>query len=166
MEQESPIKQLTKSSDSKDGRTSGTAGLRSALSQQIAKSPSLPNNPFTEYSRFDGRACEATANVKRISIFLTMASEDREKPLEVSVVAGARVRDLIGLVCWLYTNEGRKPALDACVGRYSLRISEENGDVDPDFPGLNTKEPVAKFGFPFLALVQEEEVSPGLVVTV
>ena len=145
-----------------------TARFKSALSLQIEQFPSQPNNPFNEYSKFDGRVCEGTANVKRISIFLTMLAEEGEKAMEVLVVSGAKVQDLIGLICWHYTNEGRKPPLDPSVARYSLRISEENGDVDPDFPSLNAKEPVAKFGFPFLALVEkeEEEVNAGLVVTV
>lgn len=164
---------MPKSSESKDADASESEERRfkSALSVQIEESPVQPNNPFNEYSKFDGRVCEGTANVKRISIFLTMLAEEeeeRDRPMDISVVSGARVQDLIGLICWHYTNEGRKPSLDPSVARYSLRISEENGDVDPDFPGLNAKEPVAKFGFPFLALVEkeEEEVNAGLVVTV
>lgn len=141
----------------------------SALSAQIDKFPALPNNPFNDYSRFDGRVSEVTS-VKRMSIFLTMLPESEmgSSPLEVVVIASARVQDLIGLICWQYTNEGKEPRLKPSVNRYCLRISEENGDVDPDFPSLNPKEPVSKFGFPFLALVEKEDegVNASLSVTV
>lgn len=144
--------------------------MTSALAAQIDRFPALPNNPFNDYSRFDGRVNESSA-VKRVSIFLTMLPTEAEvssHPLEVSVIASARVQDLIGLICWQYTNEGKEPRLNPCVNRYCLRISEENGDVDPDFPSLNPKEPVSKFGFPFLALVEKEddEVNASLAVTV
>lgn len=88
--------------------------------------------------------------------------------MEVVSLASARVYDLIGLICWQYTNEGKEPKLRPNVENYCLRIAEENGDVDPDFPSLNPKEPVAKFGFPYLALVekQQAEVGCGVVVTV
>lgn len=141
----------------------------SALAAQIDKFPALPNNPFNDYSRFDGRVVEVTS-VKRVSIFLTMFPETEiaSHALEVTVIASARVQDLIGLICWQYTNEGKEPRLKPSVNRYCLRISEENGDVDPDFPSLNPKEPVSKFGFPFLALVEKEddEVNASLAVTV
>ena len=77
--------------------------------------------------------------------------------MEVVVIKNAKVHELIGLICWQYTQEGREPRLKPHVESYCLRISEENGDVDPDFPGLNQKEPVSKFGFPYLALQEKEE---------
>lgn len=155
-----PVKDPTK-------RSSQEKTKKSALTSQIDMHPSLPNNPFSDYSRFDGRMNEGSP-VKRMSIFLTMLPpEEVTTPIEVVVVASARVQDLIGLICWQYTNEGKEPRLkELC--RYSLRIAEENGDVDPDFPSLNPKDPVAKFGFPFLALVEkeEDELNACLVVTV
>ena len=165
-----PVKKLSRSSEI-SGCT-GSKNVKSCLSLQLEKHPQQPNNPFKEFSRFDGRSCDwmgSDACVKRISVFLSSllqsvsgadaedASDETSMLMETSVVSGARVRDLIGLICWHYVNEGRKPALpDPCVDHYSLRIAEENGDVDPDFPCLNPKEPVAKFGFPFLALVYEK----------
>jgi hypothetical protein len=40
------------------------------------------------------------------------------------------------------------------VSLYSLHIAEDDGEVDWDFPCLDTHETVAKFGFSYLALVQ------------
>lgn len=49
---------------------------------------------------------------KKIDIFLTMCPPgEREYPITVIVVASAKIHDLIGLICWQYTNEGREPKL-------------------------------------------------------
>lgn len=152
----------------KNDNKKGKIGFKSALSAQIEKFPAIPNNPFNEFSRFDGRISDGVS-MKRIAIFLTMLpSPTIDYPMEVVVVSQAQVKDLIGLICWQYTNEGREPKLKPGVNRYCLRIAEENGDVDPDFPSLNPKEPVSKFGFPVLALVEkeEDELNASLVVTV
>jgi len=77
-------------------------------------------------------------------------------PLEIVIVSSARVQDLIGLICWQYTNEGREPELCQDINRYCLRIAEDNGEVDPDFPSLNPQEPLSKFNFPSLALTEKK----------
>ncbi|CAG2109000.1 unnamed protein product [Medioppia subpectinata] len=139
---------------------------KSALTLQLESCPDIPNNPFNEFARFDGRVSEG-APIKRITIYLTMLSpQQRQHPMEVVTQINARVDDLIGLICWQYTNEGKEPRLKANVSHYSLRIAEENGEVDADFPSLNSKELVAKFGFPVLALVEKDEHENNLLVTI
>ncbi|KAL3186033.1 hypothetical protein MRX96_028162 [Rhipicephalus microplus] len=102
----------------------------SALTRQLEQFPVAPNNPFNEYTRFDGK-------------------------------------DLIGLVCWHYTNEGRSPKLRPSVSQYCLRIAEESGEIDEDFPPLDPREPVTKFEFPYLALaeVEREDFPTGPLLT-
>ena len=39
---------------------------------------------------------------------------------------------------------------------YCLHIAEDDGEVDTDFPSLDSREPVSKFGFTKLALVEKE----------
>ena len=39
---------------------------------------------------------------------------------------------------------------------YCLHIAEDDGEVDTDFPSLDSKEPVSKFGFTKLALVEKD----------
>jgi hypothetical protein len=78
-------------------------------------------------------------------------------PLEVVIVNTAKVQDLIGLICWQYTNEGREPKLNHDINRYCLRIAEDNGEVDPDFTSLNPKELLRKFDFPSLAITEKTE---------
>lgn len=147
----------------------GQSTKRSLLSKQMQRYPTAPVNPFNEYSRFDARISETNGNSKRLTIYLTMLSEEERKtPLVVEVVKTAKIQELIGLICWQFTNmqEG-KERLKSNVSRYCLRIAEENGEVDPDFPCFNANELVSKFGFPILALEErkiDEESSPWITI--
>lgn len=127
----------------------------SALTRLLEKFPSLPRNPFSEYAQFDGGMSEA-GPVKKIRIFIALNNQQQTN-YEVVIVSNAKVQDLIGLICWQHTNEGREPRLHHDINRYCLRIAEDNGEVDPDFSSLNPKEPLLKFNFPSLALTEKTE---------
>ena len=43
------------------------------------------------------------------------------------------------------------------IDRYFLHIAEDDGEVDTDFPALDNREPISKFGFAKLALVESDE---------
>lgn len=134
----------------------------SMLSQQLQTSSGIMSNPFLEYAKYDGKA-QIGVPTKKIDIFLTMAPpSERAFPLHVVVVVNAKVHELIGLICWQYTNESREPPLKDNVSMYSLHIAEDDGEVDMDFPCLDNREPVSKFGFGKLALVELEEPSPPM----
>lgn len=155
---------------------------KSVLSLAIQKSPNAPQNPFNEYSRFDGRVIEGNAQTKRIKIFFhifnpevakTMDLTKNASPLgplvnvgkdwlEVVVLASAKISDLIGLICWQYTHLSTGKMLKD-ISYYALKIAEENGDVDTDFPSLNPQDDIKRYGFPYLALVK---VQTNIVVTV
>ncbi|KFM61088.1 Target of rapamycin complex 2 subunit MAPKAP1, partial [Stegodyphus mimosarum] len=138
---------------------------KSALSEALELFPAAPSNPFSEYARFDGRTCR-TAPTKKILIYLTMLpEEERNYGMEVVCLSNARVQDLIGLICWMYTNEGKEPKLHPSVSNYCLKIAEETGEVDEDFPSLDGNELVGKFGFPFLALMERKNKNNSLLVT-
>uniref|UniRef100_A0A8C0T6X5 Target of rapamycin complex 2 subunit MAPKAP1 n=1 Tax=Canis lupus familiaris TaxID=9615 RepID=A0A8C0T6X5_CANLF len=103
-----------------------------------------------------------TTATKKIDVYLPLhSSQDRLLPMTVVTMASARVQDLIGLICWQYTSEGREPKLNDNVSAYCLHIAEDDGEVDTDFPPLDSNEPIHKFGFSTLALV-EKYSSPGL----
>eukprot|EP00058_Branchiostoma_floridae_P008259 XP_002593747.1 hypothetical protein BRAFLDRAFT_86101 [Branchiostoma floridae] len=143
----------------------------SVLAEQLEQSPVLTNNPFIEFSKFDGKGHVGSTATKRVDIFLTMTTgKERNFPLTVVVLATARVQDLIGLICWQYTNEAKEPKLLENVEAYCLHIAEDDGEVDTDFPALDAKEPFAKFGFTTLALVEKpkdkEQQSEIMLVTV
>ena len=159
-----PVKDVEKLKLEKESRST----KKSLLSKQMQRYPTAPVNPFNEYSKFDARISETNGNSKRLTIYLTMLGEERKKPLYVEVVNTAKIHELIGLICWQFTNmqEGKEP-LKSNVSHYCLRIAEENGEVDPDFPCLNANELVSKFGFPILALEErkiDEESSPWITI--
>lgn len=142
----------------------------STLSLQLENSTAGGDNPFLEYAKFDGQA--SASSTKKIDIFLTMASpENRPYPMPVVVMGTARIQDLIGLICWQYFNEKREPKLNENIEMYALHIAEDDGEVDMDFPSLDSREPVTKFGFSKLALVEKDLPPPtspksAFVVTV
>lgn len=139
----------------------GELSKASKLSQQIENYASSGENRFLEYAKFDGRASVGTPT-KKIDIFLTMCPPgEREYPITVIVVASAKIHDLIGLICWQYTNEGREPKLNENIEMYCLHIAEDDGEVDTDFPSLDNREPVSKFGFSKLALVEKDIPPPA-----
>lgn len=55
---------------------------------------------------------QGSSSAKLIRVFLPMLSEDeRNYPMLVACPGTTRVAELIGLICWQYTSEGRKPEL-------------------------------------------------------
>lgn len=139
-----------------------SSGKQSTLSVRLEQCPLQLNNPFNEYSKFDGKGHVGTTATKKIDVYLPLqSSQDRLLPMTVVTMASARVQDLIGLICWQYTSEGREPKLNDNVSAYCLHIAEDDGEVDTDFPPLDSNEPIHKFGFSTLALV-EKYSSPGL----
>ncbi|XP_053551614.1 target of rapamycin complex 2 subunit MAPKAP1 [Bombina bombina] len=137
-------------------------GKQSILSVRLEQCPLQLNNPFNEYSKFDGKGHVGTTATKKIDVYLSMqTSQDKLLPMTVVTIANAKVHDLIGLICWQYTTEGREPKLSDNVDSFCLHIAEDDGEVDTDFPPLDSNEPIHKFGFSTLALV-EKYSSPGL----
>ncbi|CAG2064199.1 unnamed protein product, partial [Timema podura] len=110
-------------------------------------------------------ACSHTATVaqvgvmtKKYGIFLTMLpTEKRNYPMPVTVISSAKVQDLIGLILLKCTLEHAEFELKESVDHYGLHIVEDDGEVDWDFPCLEPRETVGKFGFGFLALVERTE---------
>ncbi|KAM4662995.1 target of rapamycin complex 2 subunit MAPKAP1 [Discoglossus pictus] len=138
------------------------SGKQSILSVRLEQCPLQLNNPFNEYSKFDGKGHVGTTATKKIDVYLSMqTNQDKMLPMTVVTIANAKVHDLIGLICWQYTTEGREPKLNDNVDAFCLHIAEDDGEVDTDFPPLDSNEPIHKFGFSTLALV-EKYSSPGL----
>eukprot|EP00102_Acyrthosiphon_pisum_P021788 XP_016658998.1 PREDICTED: target of rapamycin complex 2 subunit MAPKAP1 isoform X4 [Acyrthosiphon pisum] len=128
----------------------------SELSKLLKACPYLPINPFREYSKYDGNAQLGEAT-RKYSMFITMLNlERRNYPMQVSIIATAKVHDLIGLVCWKCTIEYPDCTLKDSVDCYALYIAEDDGEIDFDFPCLDSRETVAKFGFGFLAIVERD----------
>ncbi|KAA8578826.1 hypothetical protein FQN60_003435 [Etheostoma spectabile] len=116
-----------------------TTGSKSTLSLRLEQCPQQLNNPFNEYSKFDGKGHIGTTATKKIDVYLSMQmAQEKLHPMTVVTIANARN-----------------------VNAYCLHIAEDDGEVDTDFPPLDSNEPIHKFGFSTLALV-EKYSSPGL----
>nr|CAG4645555.1 EOG090X072S [Lynceus sp. MCZ IZ 141354] len=134
----------------------GQEGIKnSLLSDLMAHQEEVQiNNPFSEYAKFEGDALSGNSNSRKISIYLTMLEPDeRSYPMRICVQASAKVFELIGLICFKYTAENRQPPLKDALNQYALFIAEDDGSPDADFPCLDSRETVSKFGFTTLALV-------------
>ena len=134
----------------------------SALSKLMEQSVEVTPNPFKEYAKFDGRGHEGSAGTQHIGMFVYVYGEPAPR-FSINVVvltSGAKIQDLIGLTCWRYCLEKVKPELKRTdVQGYSLYIAEDDGEVDYGFPPLESNEPVSKFSFPILALVEKHQVA-------
>ncbi|XP_014666684.1 PREDICTED: target of rapamycin complex 2 subunit MAPKAP1-like isoform X2 [Priapulus caudatus] len=139
----------------------------SLLTEQLDKFPSMQSNPFSEYAKFNGQT-QVGIPTKKINIFLTMLPEgEREFPLSVCVTSNAKVSDLIGLTLWLYSCDNNAAFLSKSLECYTLNIAEDDGEPDRDFPPLDNRETISKFGFGTLALVEKVcpvETSKSLLV--
>ncbi|KAI4501175.1 hypothetical protein M0802_003548 [Mischocyttarus mexicanus] len=126
----------------------------SFLSEQIKKCPNLPQNPFTDFAKFDGNAQVGIA-IRKYRIFMCMLpKEERTYPLQIVVVATAKVLEFIGLICYKYASEHPNHNLKEDITKYGLYITEDDGEVDWDFPCLDPGEVISKFEFTTLGLVE------------
>ncbi|XP_063700648.1 stress-activated map kinase-interacting protein 1 [Culicoides brevitarsis] len=132
--------------------------LTSVLSDQLEKHSKLPQNKFQEYAKYDGTA---QRDIKTFKIFLTMLGEPLSNyPLEISVISNASIEEFIGLICYKCSIQNPDVPLMS-VRNYGLNMAEEDGDVDPDFPPLESTEPCSKFHFGYLALVERRDSNGG-----
>nr|CAD7587323.1 unnamed protein product [Timema genevievae] len=105
--------------------------------------------------RLGSDSAQVGVMTKKYGIFLTMLpTEKRNYPMPVTVISSAKVQDLIGLILLKCTLEHAEFVLKESVDHYGLHIVEDDGEVDWDFPCLEPRETVGKFGFGFLALVE------------
>lgn len=144
---------VRKTVTSTSSQTKGNSTAGQSLSELLVKNPKQPLNKFLQYARFDGTGQLGTLT-KKIRIFLTMLPErQRNYPMPVCVLGSAKIQEFIGLICY-------KTSLDypdvelLSVRNYGLYITEEDGEVDADFPPLDLNEPCSKFCFSHLALVK------------
>ncbi|PPR03334.1 hypothetical protein CVT24_012574, partial [Panaeolus cyanescens] len=129
---------------------------KSSLSAMLASSGSS-NNPFSEmYAAISGRGESASTNVQ---IYFPHAKQPAGKPMDLNVRKDATVEEVIGFALWSYWEEGWLPKLDeglngtddpkwaiklSAVG-WILRIAEDDGEVDDDFPPPDRMGRITKF---------------------
>ncbi|XP_076183308.1 SAPK-interacting protein 1 isoform X2 [Ptiloglossa arizonensis] len=126
----------------------------SLLSEQLQKCPNIPQNLFVEYAKFDGSA-QVDIPIRKYRIFMCMLpKEDRMYPLQIAVIATAKVLDFIGLICYKYATEHPNHPLKEDVTKYGLYFTEDDGEVDWDLPCLDPRETISKFEFTTLGLTE------------
>nr|CAB3263639.1 target of rapamycin complex 2 subunit MAPKAP1-like [Phallusia mammillata] len=133
----------------------------SVLAKQLSEAVNIVHNPFKEYSKFDGRGHEGSTHTQKINMFVWLYGESAPyKSMSVIILsAGAKIADLVGLTCWQYVTMSMSPTIKRTdVQGFALHIAEDDGEVDYGFPPLENNEPVSKFSFPTLALVEKHQV--------
>jgi len=76
--------------------------------------------------------------------------------MEVIVKRDASVEDVIGYALYQYIDDGRAPVPLPSLEAYSLRIVEDDGVIDNDFPALERSRKIEKFSFDQFALVEQD----------
>ncbi|CAH1988907.1 unnamed protein product [Acanthoscelides obtectus] len=132
----------------------------SKLSALMKNCLNVPRNPYIEYAKFDGSG-QVNVPVKKYKMYITMLPQhQRNYPMHISCVANAKIQDLIGLILLKFSSTQEASGINLkSVSQYGLYITEEDGEVDRDFPCLDPKEPVSKFGFSTLGLVEHKDVA-------
>ncbi|KAG5640657.1 hypothetical protein DXG03_007647 [Asterophora parasitica] len=139
--------------------------LKSSLSSMLASSDAS-SNPFSEvYAAVSGRGESAAVDV---AVYFPHATQPRGKMMQLNVRKDATVEEVIGFSLWTYWKEGWLPKLDeglsgeddpkwetkvSAVG-WILRISEEDGEVDDDFPPPDRLGRISKFNADAYAVLE------------
>ncbi|TXT13181.1 hypothetical protein VHUM_01582 [Vanrija humicola] len=150
----------------------GGSALTSVLNQHVphlvstgggAAPPSggasgVGGNPFA--SLYASVAAPPTVPSMSISVFFPH-SEDPSEPIEIKVRKDATVEEVTGHGLWKYWDEGREPKLEdeedlSTVG-WGLRIVEDDGEVDEDFPPLDREGQISRFGYAEFGIVRATE---------
>lgn len=110
--------------------------------------------PFQKFAHFSGQGTRGSIAVRIYAAF----SKTPSKPFEVLIRPrvqdgqGAErvvtVADLIGLSLYRYNEEKREPAIPAGklnINWWTLRMVEEGGEVDDDFPPFERTKPLTSF---------------------
>ncbi|KAI0065310.1 SIN1-domain-containing protein [Artomyces pyxidatus] len=135
--------------------------VRSALTSMLASSNS--SNPFSDlYSAISGRGVPAAASTS-VSVYFPMARAPAGRPMTLNVRKDATIEEVLGFALWSYWEEGWEPRLDeggdvseerlSAVG-WVLRIAEDDGEVDEDFPPPDRTGKIAKFNFDAYAVLE------------
>lgn len=139
--------------------------MKSALTAMLAKTSSS-TNPFEEfYAAISGRA---EGESKAVAVYFPKATKPMGQVMELNVRKDATVEEVLGHALYRHWEEGWLPKIDeglegeedprwsivcSAVG-WILRIAEEDGEVDGDFPPPDRTGKISKFGFDAYAVLE------------
>ncbi|KAG1831079.1 stress-activated map kinase interacting protein 1-domain-containing protein [Suillus variegatus] len=131
----------------------------SALTAILASSGGS-TNPFSElYGAISGRGETASVDVK---VYFPHATEPHGEYVTLNVRKDATIEEVIGFALWTYWDERWQPELNAGVKDddpklsaigWVMRIAEDDGEVDEDFPPPDRTGKISKFGFEAFAIL-------------
>jgi len=131
---------------------------------QLLKQNSSSSNPFSDYRFFSGKG---DPDSMELMIYLPF-SDEPEKPLQIMVKKTATVEDVIGYSLYEYNEAERQPVItsDLDVPYWNMRIVEDDGEIDEDFPALERSRKIQKFAFDSFAICKasQAEASKNLSV--
>jgi SAPK-interacting protein 1 (Sin1), middle CRIM domain len=133
--------------------TQAPASALTALIKAKEQNSHEENHLAELYASFSGKGDLKPLHLK----IFRPTGEGPLRPVDVVVRQDATVAETIGFSLYRYWEEGRKPPLtkaecDANV--WTLRIMEDEGVVDDDFPALERIRPISRFQFDMFALVE------------
>ncbi|GJC86551.1 target of rapamycin complex 2 subunit sin1 [Colletotrichum liriopes] len=127
---------------------------KSLLSAALKARKTKPKVPFEAFAALSGQGENNPIAVRIYPAF----SDNPAKPFEVPIrrmvhhgEGGDRpvtVADLIGLALWRYNEEKRQPPIPADkanINWFTLRMVEEDGEVDDDFPPFERNKALTSF---------------------
>eukprot|EP00833_Pecoramyces_ruminatium_P014273 jgi/Orpsp1_1/1188305/evm.model.d7180000063770.1 len=122
---------------------------------QLLKQNNSSSNPFADYRFFSGKG---DPDSMELMIYLPF-SDEPEKPLQIMVKKTATVEDVIGYSLYEYNEAERKPVItsDLDVPYWNMRIVEDDGEIDEDFPALERARKIQKFAFDSFAICKASQ---------
>ncbi|ORX33957.1 stress-activated map kinase interacting protein 1-domain-containing protein [Kockovaella imperatae] len=142
-------------------RRAGSSALTAALHKHVphlvsSSAPAAEVNPFTTLYA----SVSTNANGITLQIYFPHSAKP-SSPITIKVRKEATVEEVTGHGLLKYWDEGREPKLSeeeseqrwSTVG-WGLRIVEDDGEVDEDFPPLDRDSRVSKFSYTQFAIVE------------
>ncbi|KAJ4151003.1 hypothetical protein LMH87_011724 [Akanthomyces muscarius] len=126
----------------------------SLLTQALKAKELKPSTPFQKFAHYSGRGTPGSIAVRIYPAYAKTASKPFEVPIRPRVSDGqgaeraVTVADLIGLSLYRYNEEKREPRLPGDklnINWWTLRMVEEGGEVDDDFPPFERTKPLVSF---------------------
>ncbi|KAH9918959.1 stress-activated map kinase interacting protein 1-domain-containing protein [Fomitopsis serialis] len=143
---------------------------QSALSAMLAESSgSSSSNPFTEL--YSAIAARSDSESMVVNVYFPHVRKPAGKPLELKVRKDASVEEVLGFALCTYWEEGWLPKIDeglqgeedpkwesrcSAVG-WVMRIAEDDGEVDEDFPPPDRTGRISKFNFDAYAVLEASQ---------
>lgn len=127
---------------------------KSLISEALNAKKTKPATPFESFATLSGKGESSPLMIRIYSPYCNTPS----KPFEVLIRRIVRddntndrpvnVADLIGLALWRYNEEKLEPSLPSNklnLNWWTLKMVEEGGEVDDDFPPLERVKPLSQF---------------------